>query len=391
MSSKRPSLAIDRGNGKYYARVTVSGKRQRFTFTNNRKESEKQLTQLLHDLAAKTAEAVQTAAPPVPAAELTAPAAPRAMPVAVPVSVPDPCNGVRLGELIQRHLKWVGDNRAPGTRENRAIYLHGFLEFVGDVKVSEINRWTLENFYSWARENHSAGPNGGNQYLRNVKTMFLWGEEVEFCPCPVKKFPKMHETLPETKRFTDEELTKLLSRMTDLDFRDMVVFGLLTGLRPQELRGLQKGHVMRDGGGAFYLYIQKHKTARMAREPKPRSVPLVPEAVEIYERQIKVHPDTSHLFVNGDGEPYKAGSFRQRLHRWCKRAGIKPRSPYALRHTFGSLEAEANVNQAVIGQVMGHTQLRTTTRYIANNYEHHKSAVGAISGRIVSALKGDDA
>ena len=44
MSSKRPNLAVDRGNGKYYARVAINGKRQRFTFTNNRKESEKQLT-----------------------------------------------------------------------------------------------------------------------------------------------------------------------------------------------------------------------------------------------------------------------------------------------------------------------------------------------------------
>lgn len=57
------------------------------------------------------------------------------------------------------------------------------------------------------------------------------------------------------------------------------------------------------------------------------------------------------------------------------------------RHTFGSLEAEANVNQAVIAQVMGHQVLQTTTRYIANNYQHHKTAVGAISDRITSAME----
>jgi integrase len=372
MATKRPKLELDKRNGKYYARASIGGKRQRFTFTSNYKESEKQLTHVLHDLNSQ---------PPPPA-----PSYPQVPLSILPAAPSDPFGGIKLSELMDQHLKWVANNRKPATLYDRKLHVTRFLDYIGDVNVSAVDRWALENFYAWARENHSRGPNGGNAYLRNVKTMFLWAEEVELCPCPVKKFPKMHETLPETKRFTDEELVKLLTRMTDIDFRDMLLFGLLTGLRPQELRGLRKEHIMRDGQGSLYLYIEKHKTARMTHEHKARSVPLVPAAVEIYERQLKAHSEEPLLFVNANGTPYKSRSFRQRLIRWCERAGIKPRSPYALRHTFGSLEAEANVNQAVIGQVMGHTLLQTTTRYIANNYQHHKMAVGAISSRITSAL-----
>jgi len=32
--------------------------------------------------------------------------------------------------------------------------------------------------------------------------------------------------------------------------------------------------------------------------------------------------------------------------------------------------------------MMGHTQLRTTSRYIANNAAHHRVAVGAVGTRI---------
>jgi len=46
------------------------------------------------------------------------------------------------------------------------------------------------------------------------------------------------------------------------------------------------------------------------------------------------------------------------------------------------MEAEANVNQTVIAQMMGHTQLRTTSRYIANNAEHHRNAIQAAGSRI---------
>ena len=372
MAIRRPTLKVDKDNGKYYARITIAGKRTRFTFTTSHRDSEKQLSEILHDLEVKATTTVP-AFVPAPVVTMQSVTAARR-------------GGLRLSQLVDAHLAWVGNNRKPATLYDRELHVKRFLKYIGDVQISDITRMTLEDFYAWARVHHSKGPNGGNAYLRNVKTMLRWGEELELCPCPVKKFPKMHETLPETKRFTDEELVRLLTRMTDIDFRDMILFGLLTGLRPQELRGLRKDQIMRDGQGALYLYIEKHKTARMTHEHKARSVPLVPEAVEIYERQLKVHPKTTLLFVNAEGNPYKPRSFRQRLIRWCERAGIKPHSPYALRHTFGSLEAEANVNQAVIGQVMGHTLLQTTTRYIANNYQHHKMAVGAISGRITSAM-----
>ena len=377
MSIRRPILNVDKDNGKYYARISIAGKRKRITFTTNRRDSEKQLSELLHDL---EVQATQGAPAFAPAPEVAM------RPVTTARS-----SGLRLSELVEAHLTWVANNRKPATLYDRQLHVNSFLKYVGDIQVSDVNRMMLEDFYAWARVKHSKGPNGGNAYLRNVKTMFLWGEEIEICASPVKKFPKMHETLPETKRFSDEELVLLLNRMTDIDFRDMLIFGLLTGLRPQELRGLRKDYIMRDGQGSLYLYIEKHKTARMTHEHKARSVPLVPDAVEIYEHQIKAHPKTELLFVNADGNPYQARSFRQRLRRWCERAGIKPRSPYALRHTFGSLEAEANVNQAVIGQVMGHTLLQTTTRYIANNYQHHKTAVGAISGRITSTMRKPEA
>ncbi len=362
MKTKRHKLSRDPRTGIYYVKVQVHGTRRRFTFGKQRKLAESELRKLERDLADG---GISFAEEP-------------------DVKLIEPCdpNEDDLRTLIDAHCDWVEQNRAHSTFIQRHTYLEEFARFVGDCKISEITRITLENYFSWAKVNHSKSQNGGNAYLRHVKTLFLWAEDMDVCACPVKKFPRMADVLPETKRFTDEELVTLLQRMTDLDFRDMIVFGLLTGLRPQELRGLQRENIMRDGQGELFVYIEKHKTARMTHEPKPRSVPLVPEAAEIYKRQVKAHPNTNYLFVNGDGNPYKPYSFRQRLRRWCKRAGIRPRPPYALRHTFGSLEAEANINQAVIGQVMGHTQLRTTTRYIANNYDHHKNAVRAIVDRI---------
>ena len=370
MIVRRHHLSRDPRTGIYYAKIQVDKRRRRFTFGKNRKDAESELRKLERDLV--TGEVAFSEQP-------TAPLAPPPVAAAGPM----------LSELIRKHLEWVQNNRSRGTYAVRRHFLAGFRRFVGDRPVSEIDRLTLEDFAAWARKSHSKSANGGTAYLRHVKTMFLWAEEVGLCPCPVRRFPKVTESAAPIRRFTDDELTKLFLRVAPAfqDFRDMVYFGLLTGLRPQELRGLQRDHILRDSGGQAFVLIQQHKTARMARQPMARSVPLTGAAAEIVERQLAAHPQSPFVFLNADGQPFKPHTFRQRFLRWCRRAGVAPRPPYALRHTFGSMEAEANINQTSLSQLMGHTTIRTTARYISNNYDHHRNAVSAIVGRVASLTR----
>ena len=364
MIGRRHRLSRDPRTGIYYVKVQVEKARKRFTFGKSRKPAEAALRKLERDLSAGR---IQIGAPPQVAASAS----------------PD---GLRLGSLVQRHLEWVQNNRSPATFACRRHFLAAFLKFAGDCRVADLNRMLVENFYAWARKQHSHSGNGGNAYLRHVKTMFIWAEEMGLCECPVKKFPQAPEVLPLARRFTDDELSTLFSVIPEQfsDFKDALLFGLLTGLRPQEIRQLEKQHILRDGNGDLFLYLERHKTARSARKPICRSVPLTAESCEIVRRQLLAHPDKPHLFLNDDGDPFKPRAFRLRLLRWCKRAGIQPRPPYALRHTFGSMEAEANINQTSLSQIMGHTTIRTTSRYISNNYDHHRKAVSAIESRVAS-------
>ncbi|HMO52524.1 MAG TPA: tyrosine-type recombinase/integrase [Kiritimatiellia bacterium] len=362
MITRRHSLSRDPRTGIFYAKIQVDKIRRRFTFGKNRKAAESALRKLERELV--TGEMSFCEQP-------TAPTAP-------------PETGLLLSELIAKHLEWVLNNRSRGTYEVRRHFLTGFKKFTGECPVNRIDRITLENFVAWARKHHAKSGNGGVAYLRHVKTMFLWADEVGLCPCPVRRFPRATEAAAPTRRFTDDELEKLFRQVSSgfKDFRDMVYFGLLTGLRPQELRQLQRDHILRDSEGNFFVMIQEHKTARTARQPMGRSVPLTDEAAEIVRRQLHAHTSSSFVFLNADSKPYKAHTFRQRFMRWCKRAEVAPRPPYALRHTFGSMEAEANINQTSLSQLMGHTTIRTTARYISNNYDHHRNAIGAIVGRV---------
>ena len=56
--------------------------------------------------------------------------------------------------------------------------------------------------------------------------------------------------------------------------------------------------------------------------------------------------------------------------------------PYGLRHCFGTAVGAAGTNESIIGQLMGHTKLQTTSRYIACNDEAHKKAVGSMEKKV---------
>ena len=119
----------------------------------------------------------------------------------------------------------------------------------------------------------------------------------------------------------------------------------------------------------------------------PRSVPLAAHAVEIIQRQRELHPKSTYVFLDGGGQPYERNALRKRLNRWCSRAGIPICSPYALRHYFGTIQGASGTNLALIAQIMGHSNIQTTTRYIANNDPAHQRAATVMETSVLELLK----
>ena len=296
---------------------------------------------------------------------------------------------ILVKELAYLHLNWVKRERAEGTFIPRQLYACRFIQFVGKTKmVSEVSTEDIEQFRHHERTQHSkGGPNAGNHAVRELKTMFLWGRRQGCYSVPMVPFPPTNEVVAETHTLSAEELVAIF-KASDEDLRDLILFGLSTGLRPQEIHPLERDHIRRNGGG-WLVKIQVHKTTAASKTPAPRSVPLCPLAREIVERQMSRHPQSRHIFLNGHGKPYTAQSLRQRFQRACRRAKVKPVRVYDLRHFFGTAMAEANTNLALLAQVMGHSRLQTTARYIANTDKAHREAVGRM-GELLAGLVGED-
>ena len=75
----------------------------------------------------------------------------------------------------------------------------------------------------------------------------------------------------------------------------------------------------------------------------------------------------------------------------CRRAGIKPATVHALRHSFGAHLRMAGVSLADIADLLGHKDLATTQIYAKVQQEHLRSVIGKLTGLVPAATKSSDA
>jgi integrase len=208
-----------------------------------------------------------------------------------------------------------------------------------------------------------------NNALIALRRAFNWAIDTGRLPTGTNPFAKV-ELLPCQGRervATKEEYQALLDHCTDDAFRDVLVAMRHTSARPQEIYSLTWGMV--DWNVKMWV-LTKHKTSRTARNPKPRVIGM-PDAVEEVRRWLREFGPTGHVFRNSEGRPWTKNALGLRMRRLRKRAGIKPDEQgeefvlYTNRHTFlTAAGADPGISDATLMEVAGHTDPRTTQRYI---------------------------
>jgi integrase len=152
-------------------------------------------------------------------------------------------------------------------------------------------------------------------------------------------------------------------------FRRVLLALRRTGCRPKELRNLTWDQV--DLNEGFWI-IPKHKTVSMQRVPRPRIIPLAPDIWRLCRWLAKrAVTGSSHVFVNMFKRPYSKDRFVKLLDQMRRDAKLEVKAGerivlYSNRHTFGT-EATGKVTDIELAELMGHTNTRTTQRYVHLN------------------------
>ena len=183
------------------------------------------------------------------------------------------------------------------------------------------------------------------------------------------KSPRVH-TDPSYNILTDDELSRMLSAARTTNYRDYVLLATMAGggLREAEVVGVKVGDFQEVGEGQVLLRVR-------GKGDKVRNVPLSPDLWAFVQRFILFSGRSLNSYVDarkplfvsrvGKDKPLTTRSVQNIVKKYVRAAGItKPISPHSIRHTVGTNMAINEAPLLVIQQFLGHSDPKTTLRYI---------------------------
>lgn len=174
----------------------------------------------------------------------------------------------------------------------------------------------------------------------------------------------------EAEPFTSEEVQKIWQAFAGGDdFAGYFLLMIYTGMMPGELFICKKDMI--DYERCEIWGCGKKTKAR-------KEVPIVFPAflAPVLERLVAVeHPTQAGHRKRDFLQPMREAEWYGAYHEATKRIGIRDLPPYSCRHTTGTEAAKLNLSAPVLQQVMRHSKITTTQRYIHLGTDEAHAAV----------------
>ena len=183
------------------------------------------------------------------------------------------------------------------------------------------------------------------------------------------KSPRVRQD-PSYNILTEDELSRMLSAARTTNYRDYVLLAVMAGcgLREAEVVEIKVGDFREAGDGQILLRVR-------GKGDKVRNVSISPQLWRLVQRYVLLtgrsfnsHADARKpLFTSrvGKDKTLTTRSVQNIVKKYVRAAGIvKAISPHSIRHTVGTNMAVNEAPLLVIQQFLGHSDPKTTLRYI---------------------------
>ncbi len=215
--------------------------------------------------------------------------------------------------------------------------------------------------------------------------LFETAQDNGFCeknPTLRLKVPKIKEKRRES--FSADEVREIISfAMTYDDKRTAVaiITLLLTGLRRGELLAIKAEDIkdtILEVRRAIYLNGNKAVVEEgvAKTEGSIRTIVLMPEVAQLL---LTLPHKGEYIFSTKNGTLLHPRNFNRDYERFFKclheACGIRYLSPHCCRHTFATLSLASGANLSAVAGILGHTNIKTTSRYTHPDTKSKEEAV----------------
>ena len=253
----------------------------------------------------------------------------------------------------------------PRTHLRYRVSAQRLIESFGEHPLEAITTGEVEKFKVERSEEISRA--GTNRDLAALRVMLNYAvRQGSIVRNPVEGVRFLPEGPGIMRVVSHEEQQRYLVAARPL-LRDVAILIVETGMRPEEVFTIRQENLHLD---RRYLAVPRGKTG-FAR----RNVPLTDAAMEVLKRRL-AGAEGPYLFAHRR-DPNKPLTTVQKAHEAAlQRASIRPPFRlYDLRHTYGSRSAMAGVDLATLKELMGHSEISTTMRYVHPTPEHKQEAL----------------
>ncbi len=279
----------------------------------------------------------------------------------------DETKKITLEFMMNKYVKVSeANNKCP---EKAKIYRRYILDFFGKSKdINKIKPSDIEKFKLYYLEEGRSKATV-NRYVAGLKRAYnilIADELIFYNPCHKVK---MFEEDNRRYRYLSREEWEILKKYLNPVALNIVTVALQTGFRKQNVLQLRWEQI------DFNL-----RTIELLKsENKGKKKIITPMTQTLYELLKSLNPKSSgYVFINPDtGKPYTdiKKSFKNALDK----AGIKDFKFHDLRRTVGTWLLSGGVDIRTVQNILAHSEVRTTERYLSLTPEQNKKAMDVLN------------
>lgn len=277
------------------------------------------------------------------------------------------------------HQKFIkGFTAATIQRYKSAIHLFASTE--GVETLDQVSEGQFRGFMLHGRTIRHWTANSYVTYHKTFAVFFRWCINegyMEENPADGMEMPKMDRKLP--PKLTRQEATRLLETAANmpypyrfLKYRNHAIFAtfLYAGLRKQELLSLKYSDVDLENRSIFI---------RCGKGSKDRIVPMGGTLAAILDRYLlerrRLNKTCPEFFASLNRNVGFTNTGMKRLIEKMNKASGIPFSAHKLRHSFATMMLEGGCDIYSLSRMMGHSDIKTTTIYLAATAEHLRGQI----------------
>jgi integrase len=226
-----------------------------------------------------------------------------------------------------------------------------FYAFAGEaITMQQITPTLMEDFMDYLKDSHLTGETPHNYWSKFKMVLRRAKKEGYFRELPTDGIIfKGREERNLRKQILDDDDLRVLkaTRCGNDQVKRAFIFACFTGLGMAEIRNLKWGDIHQGR-----LYASREKTGTdIGKKLSPTALEMIGTPGHKEDFVFDIH--ISDTAVN------------KNIRNWVKRANLnKDITFYCARHTFAVLTLNTGANLKTVADLMGHTKVETTARYL---------------------------